>query len=165
MRTPALQLAIILALSGLAAAPARAETAELSSQFRGQGRPMEVGPGRVWWRGIYWGGSFNDAGEGFGHRAAWSCPSVSEVANGTISGTGYCVMTEPDGARVFGSFEGTGQVDGLFAGTQRYTGGTGKYAGIEGGHSFQCEVLSITPRDGSIVELSCIHDVEYTLPD
>lgn len=162
----ATKLAATLALgAGLAAAPdARAETADLSSIFKAQGRPMEVDEGRIYWRGIYWGGSFNNAGAGFGHRALWRCPVVSEIADGALSGKGYCVMTEPDGDKVFGSFDGEGQADGLFEGTQHYTGGTGKYEGITGGHSFQCEVVNMAPRDASLIELSCIQEVEYSLP-
>ena len=159
-------LATTVALgAGLVVAPdARAETADLSSTFKAQGRPMEVGEGRIYWRGIYWGGSFNNEGRGFGHRALWRCPAVSEIANGAVSGKGYCVMTEPDGDQVFGSFDGEGKEGGLFEGMQQFTGGTGKYEGITGGHSFQCEVVSAAPRDASLVELSCIQEVEYTLP-
>lgn len=162
----AFKLARILVLFGSLAPPpgAAAETADLSIHFRAHGRSMEVAPGRLYWSGIYWGGSFNNAGDGFGHKAAWSCPTISEIVDGAVAGQGYCAMTDADGDKVFGRFDGRGRIDGLFEGDQRYSGGTGKYAGIEGGHRFQCETFNITPRDGSIVELSCFYEVAYTLP-
>jgi hypothetical protein len=81
--------------------------------------------------------SFNDDGKGFLDDTAWYCPGVDEIINGIHHFNGYCTLTDIDGDKIYLSYtslpyEGKGPVP-----TEgKYSGGTGKYAGIQGGTPF-----------------------------
>jgi hypothetical protein len=156
MQTPVIIAALTLA-SGVLASGAKADDARLSSGWKFTGDLTEVGPERSYVTGVYWGVSFNDAGQGFAHRMAWNCPVVGEIAGGMLDAKGLCTMVDGDGDKIFATFVGSAPVGGRFTGEQTYTAGTGKYEGIGGGHKFDC--AGITPD-----QLFCSQQVEYKLP-
>jgi hypothetical protein len=137
---------------------AMADSAKLHSGWKTEGTWQEIAEGRSYWSGKYWGFSFNDAGQGFGHNMAWNCPASAEIAAGVFASSGFCTMTDIDGDKIFAKFGGEVPLGEPFKGYQEYTGGTGKFAGITGGHAFGCTGV------GTDAQLSCVQEAEYTLP-
>lgn len=135
----------------------RAESAVVHSGWKTEGDWREVAEGRSYWSGTYWGVSHNLNGEGMGHEMAWDCPASAQIADGMLSSKGFCTMVDPDGDKIFAEFAGDAILGERFKGHQDYTGGTGKYKGIEGGHGFNC--LSIGTN-----QFTCLQEMEYTLP-
>ena len=138
---------------------AMADSAKLRSAWKTEGTWQEIAEGRSYWSGKYWGFSFNDEGQGFGHNMAWNCPASAQIAEGVFQTSGFCTMTDMDGDKVFARFEGEVRLGEPVKGYQEYTGGTGKFAGIKGGHAFDCTFV------GTDAQFGCVQEVEYTLPE
>lgn len=87
---------------------------------------------------------FNDAGKGFLHNAAIECPIANDIRNGVSHSSGYCIVTDGDGDKAFLKWrcEGSPACKGAF----EWTGGTGKYQGLEGDNTFRA--YFITPTTG-----------------
>lgn len=153
---------ILCAAGALAAVglvgPADADTTSLHSGYRKAGTWREVGEGQMVWSGTYWLVSFNEAGGGFGHRMASTCPATVIVVDGTARYAGFCVKTDTDGDQLFSSVQGVSAPDERFVGSEVYDGGTGKYAGISGEVDFSCDAI------GPAGQGYCEHQVTYTLP-
>ena len=111
----------------------------------------------MFWAGTFWITSFNDAGEGFGQEWAWSCPAAGEIVAGAGRFNGFCVMADPAGDKVFGSWDGGFQPGETFIGHVDYEAGTGKFDGITGGHDFFCHPV------GADEQYICRQEVTYTL--
>lgn len=152
--TPALATALVVLLG---CGAAFAESADIHSGWKFVGEVTEVAPDRSLVNGVYWGVSFNDAGEGFAHEMAWNCPATGEIVDGAIALNGLCTMVDPDGDKIFGLWGGEGPVGGRLTGEQTYTAGTGKYEGISGGHVLDCAGITAD-------QLFCRQKVEITLP-
>lgn len=93
--------------------------------------------GRVLFTGQFSGTFFNDAGEGFLHKAAVVCPGSYDFDfnNRVGKAQGFCSITDADGDTA--QIEWKCQGDTVECpGTQRWINGTGKYLGISGDHSF-----------------------------
>ena len=136
---------------------AMADSATLYSGWKSVGEWREVAEGRSYWLGIYWGVSHNVSGEGMGHEMAWNCPAAAQIVDGELDSHGYCTMVDPDGDQIFAQFAGKEALGDPFKRRQDYTGGSGKYEGIEGGHDFDCRAVGVD-------QFACRQDVEYTLP-
>lgn len=155
---------VVVVFFGISCIRAQAEqlsktgTAEMHSAFIGVGTSTEVDDNRVHWVGTYWGHSFNDAGNGFLHDAVWNCPAASDIADGIVSFKGYCTVTDTDGDKVFGEWSGGGPMTGEITGRVDFTGGTGKYSGIQGEWDFKCRAI------GNDNQLSCTQQTSYELP-
>ena len=109
--------------------------------------------------GVYWGTSFNDAGKGFLHKMAWSCPGVTIIYNGSYVLHGSCALPDSDGDKIYGKSEGKGPAEGLdIVGVVTYEGGTGKYLGIQGSHTYKCSGIG---TDG---QAFCRQEASYRLP-
>jgi hypothetical protein len=99
------------------------------------GETIEVAKDHLVWGGAVAGAFRNDAGSGFLHAAAAICTFSGEFKkDGVTHNNGDCVATDRDGDKASFSWRcttcpGTGEL--------RWTGGTGKYAGIVGRGSFQ----------------------------
>ena len=137
---------------------AKSGTASVHSGWFSAGETKKVGEKRAYWVGEFWGVSFNDAGKGFMHQMAWNCPGLSDIIDGMIQTKGNCTLTDLDGDKLYGSWTGKGAVGGEFAGNVDMTGGTGKYAGIQGAWQFRC--WGVGP-DG---QLYCHQQAHYKLP-
>jgi hypothetical protein len=94
---------------------------------------------------------FNDVAGGFLDRTQWAC-AVSVAAHG------YCVGADKDGDRVFTVCRGKDNAPGSIAGTTQYTGGTGKYAGLQGHNTFR------GARIGDTMAFSADWQGEWRLP-
>jgi hypothetical protein len=81
------------------------------------------------WFGEINGTFFNDAGQGFFHRASGVCPGVRDVVKDAVEAHGYCVITDEDGdtASLAWKCKGIETCDG----DSEFLGGTGKYTGLK----------------------------------
>ena len=121
------------------------------------GEAKEVGKNHLVWLGTFYGTSFNDAGSGFVHKVVWICHGASDIMNGVIVHEGFCTTTDADGDQFYGQNKGKGPLGEPFLGEVTFTGGTGKYAGIQGTNSYRCNGM------GPHGQLSCTNEVSYTL--
>ena len=70
----------------------------------------------------------NDEGAGFGHRMTGRCVAFQRLEGTTVvESRGNCVYTDADGDQLFEEFN---REPGEPLSTGRWTGGTGKYAGV-----------------------------------
>lgn len=108
-------------------------------------------------RGNATGVTFNDKGAGPLHLGPANCFEAFFAIDGRGKGKGVCAFGDADGDRIFTDFAGTFGPDGA-NGTNEITGGTGKYAGIQGGGPWKCKVM------GGNGELQCAQRLDYRLP-
>jgi hypothetical protein len=94
----------------------------------------------------------NDAGRGFLHTATGRCIGMGSGNKAAAHNTGYCVYVDADGDQIFSTFDigrsGEGQPG---RGTKEYTGGTGKYVGLNGHAEFT--TFSLKTLDKSAPEV------------
>ena len=125
----------------------------IAGQFKNLGEKHSVSTG------VYWGASFNDTGKGFLHKMVWSCPGATIINGGSYVLHGYCVITDADGDKIYGKSEGKGPAEGLdLVGVVTYEGGTGKYQGIQGSHTYKCSGM------GAEGQAFCRQEASYRLP-
>ena len=160
-----LMFGAVLWFCGLAAPAISAEAVPKSgsvqthSAFYFAGTVTQVGDQHRYVDGSYWGVSFNDAGSGFLHHAAWHCPGLSEIVGGKNLTVGLCTITDGDRGVIYGTWGGGGPDSGVLEGKLVMTGGTGGYKGIKGLVAFKCTEVS---GDGR--QLSCVQFISYKLP-
>jgi hypothetical protein len=133
-------------------------TVHVHSGWAGIGEAKEVGKNHLVWLGTYYGTSFNDAGKGFMNKVAWICHGASDILDGAIVLEGFCTATDADGDQVFGSNRGKGQLGDVFVGAVTFTGGTGKYGGIQGTNAYRCNAM------GQHGQLFCANEMSYKFP-
>jgi hypothetical protein len=75
-----------------------------------------------------------------------------------LSAKGQCTWTDADGDKIFNDWTGAADANGVLAGMNQLTGGTGKFSGIQGKGPFQCKALN---ANGQYV---CTQEFEYRLP-
>ena len=78
----------------------------------------------------------NDTGKGFLHLASTHVLGTIHAVKGVFEETGFMVLTATDGDKVYATYTGSGTLGKQAKGTFTYTGGTGKYTGIQGGGEF-----------------------------
>ena len=126
-----------LVVSILLASPALAAEEKIVGEFGwfGVGTAHQIEEGHFYWVGEFSGTFFNDKGEGsMFHRAGVKCPAYFDAdfrTNKSVAG-GYCVITDTDGDQAYLKWHNKGdpRPTGHGPGTWHYTGGTGKYEGI-----------------------------------
>ena len=101
--------------------------------------------GRVLFTGQFSGTFFNDADEGFMHKAAVLCPGAYDFDfnNKVGKAQGFCMLTDADGdtAQLQWDCQGdTVECSGPFT----WIRGTGKYQGISGTNKFQALIVGIS---------------------
>jgi hypothetical protein len=134
-----LVLAALLVLSPKAEAQmAKRGTYAVHFGWHSAGKVFELEKEHVFWVGEFSGTTFNDEGKGFLHNASLVCPASYDIRPGGIA-QGVCIMTDLQGDKAFSVWKCT--VDqpgpgGKCEGDNRWTGGTGKYAGLKGGNRF-----------------------------
>jgi len=102
------------------------------------GKAYEVDKGHIYWAGEFSGTFFNDKGKGsLFDKAAVKCPAYNDIdtINKKNSYAGYCIITDTDGDQAYLKWQGGGDTK-VGPGTFEYTGGTGKYKGINGSNTF-----------------------------
>ena len=115
---------------------ANAEDWKVQGEFGwfGVGTAHQIEEGHFFWVGEFSGTFFNDKGEGsLFHRAGVKCPAFNDVNYNTNKSKagGYCVISDTDGDQAYLSWRNEGDQVDVGPGTFTYTGGTGKYVGIE----------------------------------
>jgi hypothetical protein len=79
----------------------------------------------------------NDAADGFLDKTEVTCPVVEDIVNGLDTANhGVCIMTDKDGDKAFFVWRGKSTAPGAYAGTFEWTGGTGKYSGLQGNNNW-----------------------------
>jgi hypothetical protein len=125
-------------------APATAQQSAKSGTYTGKygphavGQTYEIGKGHVFFVGMFHGVFYNDVAGGFIDKTEWTCPGVNDIVEGvSASNHGYCIGTDKDGDKVFFVWQGKGTVPGSGEGAFQWTGGSGKYSGIQGQNTFR----------------------------
>jgi len=89
---------------------------------------------------------FNDVTGGFIDKADVVCAGVTDVVDGVVRiGSGYCTVTDKDGDKAFLIYQLKGTGIGTSEGTFQWTGGTGKYTGLQGNNIFRPTRIGNTP--------------------
>jgi hypothetical protein len=78
----------------------------------------------------------SDTEEGFLNNASQHFLGALHAVKGAFEESGFMVSTDPDGDKVFATWNGSGNLGKDAKGTYTYVGGTGKYTGITGGGEF-----------------------------
>jgi len=122
----------VFVLTGVA--QAEEGTVKATAAWEGQGSAFPVGEDQVYMVAVYAGVMFVDDGKGSLDAASIVCPGTIEgnLAKGTKTGDGRCIITDQDGDRVYSRFTCTGDLEGC-RGPFTIVSGTGKFAGITGG--------------------------------
>lgn len=120
-----------LGLGGIALA----EQKEIKAMapWKGEGFAFPIENDRVYMVAVYTSIMFVEDGQGALHAGSLVCPGTVEADLKTMtkSGKGHCIITNPEGERVFAEFSCTGDFEGC-QGPFTITGGTGKFTGITG---------------------------------
>ncbi len=134
---------VFVALAVLAA-PAAAQQPAKSGKYTGKFAAHPVGnveqiyeleKGHVFLLGVLHGVFLNDVADGFIDKTETICPRVLDIVGGHVTlGHGYCIITDKDGDKAFLAWEDNAR--GTGDGTFKWTGGTGKYAGLQGNNTF-----------------------------
>jgi hypothetical protein len=152
------KLISVLFAVALLGAPAEAQQLAKSGNyvakigFSSAGQAYELEKGHAFWVGVFHGVFFNDAGGGFLHNTLVTCPAANDIVNGaSVAVHGYCIMTDKDGDRAFLVYHGKGVPSGSLGGTFEWTGGTGKYAGLQGNNTWHNSLFIGDSGSGSVV--------------
>ena len=119
----------------------------------------ELEKGHVYFLGRSHGVFFNDVADGFLDKTEVTCAIANDIVDGVSTAlNGHCIVTDKDGDKVFAAYEAKGSAPGISTGTFQWTGGTGKFTGIQGNNTFH--VTSI----GKTLSSWIVWDGEYRLP-
>ena len=123
----------VFVLTGVA--QAEEGTVKATAAWEGQGSAFPVGEDQVYMVAVYAGVMFVDDGKGSLDAASIVCPGTIEgnLAKGTKTGEGRCIITDQAGDRVFARFTCSGDLVESCRGPFTIVSGTGKFAGITGG--------------------------------
>lgn len=130
----------------------------INSGWKTVGEVSQVGEGRVFGWGAFYGVTFNQRGNGPLHMGTAVCSYTLDLTGGAGPGRGTCAWTDADGDKIYTDYSGMLAANGVFDGLNQYTGGTGKFNGITGKAPFQCKALSGQGHFG------CSQQFEYRLP-
>jgi hypothetical protein len=121
--------------------------------IRSTGTTHEIEQGHVFFTGTSSGVFFNDVANGFLDKSAVECPEVADIVNGrSIGGHGYCIVTDKDGDKAFGVWQGKSTGPNVDEGDLQWTGGTGKYSGLKGNNTWRYIGIGTTPAGWSVWE-------------
>ena len=106
--------------------------------FENMSQVVQVDNDQWIWGGRYQGLFRSDTGEGFLHRTSVVCTALGQLKKGSmIHNSGDCAATDKDGDKAVWNWKCTACPGQGWAGDFQYTGGTGKYAGLKGGGTYQ----------------------------
>ena len=88
---------------------------------------------------------FNDVADGFLDKTEVTCAIANDVVDGVSAAIhGHCIVTDKDGDKVFSVYQGKGTAPEIIAGENQWTGGTGKFTGIQGNNTFHGTAIGKT---------------------
>ena len=137
----ALSLVLFAAFGGsaLAGELPKQGTHSITWTFSGPYTAIEIGEDQWAWSSTFTIVVWNDAGEGLYHGMSANCVGMgSEEPGAPFTDSGYCSYVDADGDKMFEYWTETEEGKG----TDTLLGGTGKYAGIQGGGTYE---YSYTP--------------------
>jgi hypothetical protein len=133
-------VAVVTVLGATAEAQQLQKSGKYTGKFGNQavGQTYELEKGHVFFVGMFYGVFFNDVADGFLDKTDVTCPGVNDVVGGVAAANhGYCIMTDKDGDKAFLVWQGKGSGPGSNGGTFQWTGGTGKFLGIQGNNTWR----------------------------
>jgi hypothetical protein len=96
---------------------------------------------------------FNDVADGFLEKTEVTCAIANDVVDGVSAAIhGRCIVTDKDGDKVFSVYQGKGTAPGIIAGENQWTGGTGKFSGIQGNNTFRVTAIGKNPASWIVWE-------------
>jgi hypothetical protein len=103
---------------------------------------------------------------GFADHMTWHCWGFGDYANGTGADQGYCVGTDISGDQVIDFFSDDKHplVAKSYTGTDKWSGGSGKYANISGGGRYNCDSADFKAAAEGTGYIQCTVDWNYKLP-
>jgi len=154
---------IIIALFGAAA---EAQQLAKSGKYTGKYATHRVGAqtyelekGHVFLLGSNHGVFLNDVADSFLDKTEVNCPFAVDIVDGVSTGAhGYCIMTDKDDDKAFLVWQGKGIAPGSNAGTFQWTGGTGKFSGLQGNNTWHGSFI------GKTTASSVVWEGEWRLP-
>ena len=112
----------------------------------------ELEEGHVVTQDVYSGTFFNGEGNGFLHETSWVCPGVTDTRQGKGTAQGHGIVTDYDNDKAYFAWKGTIDPEDGFNGDYRWTGGTGKYAGITGDNTFRATTIGETVQGRGLMK-------------
>ena len=151
-----LTTALAIGSPAIAADLPQSGTIKIHSGWKGGGEVVQVETNHVFGTAQFYGVTFNDAGSGPLHNGAVFCAYELELRNGAGPFGGPCAWSDSDGDKIFTDYTGKIAASGA-SGAHQITGGTGKFAGIQGKGSFECTTLN------DKAQYACTQQFEYSL--
>jgi hypothetical protein len=102
------------------------------------GKVFQLEKGHIYWVGEFSGTFANDKGKGSPlDHTGWKCPGSNDLDLNNKKGkaAGYCIVSDPSGDLAYAAWQCLGDTE-TCNGTFEYTGGTGKYQGINASNTF-----------------------------
>src|SRR3989454_11854851 len=130
----------------------------IHSGWKAISQATQVADNHIILNASFWGVTYNDTGAGPLHMGAVSCSGAADLVSGAGPAKGYCAWGDADGDKIFTDYSGTVPKPGEVSGMNRITGGTGKFAGVQGTAPFQCQDLNTSGQ------FTCKQQFEYRLP-
>jgi hypothetical protein len=143
---PGYKLISALFAVALLAAPATAQQSAKSGTYKGKfaahavpsvAQTYELDKDHAFFLGQAHGVFLNDVADGFIDKTEVNCPLVQDIVGGlATTAHGYCTITDKDGDKAFLVWEAKDTAPGTGGGPFKWTGGTGKYSGLQGNNTF-----------------------------
>jgi hypothetical protein len=147
-------VAVVLTTPTLAAEQmAKSGSFKTPSAFKGIEQAQQTG-GRTLSHGVVYGIVTDDNPL---HIKTANCPYISEVSGDTVSLVGKCAWTDGEDD-IFTEWHTTFPASlGVADGAQTFTGGSGKFSGIQGSNPFHCQLAG---KEGQFI---CTQSWTYEL--
>lgn len=128
------------------------------SGYRGNGELVQLADNRMYWAGVFFGVMYNDMGAGLFHEGTSQCVGTVDIDGNVSNSKGFCTFTDADGSQIFGEWGGASPA-GKIVGSGKFTGGTGRLAGVTGKWDYQCHVVNL-----KFGQWTCNQQYDYRLP-
>ena len=153
---------ILVVVVSLLGATAEAQQLPKSGKYTGKyashlvpevSQTYELEKGHVYVLGRSHGVFFNDVADGFLDKTEVTCAIANDLVDGVSTAlNGHCIVTDKDGDKVFTVYEGKGSAPGIIAGDFQWTGGTGKFTGIQGTNTYHVTQIGKNPASWIVWE-------------
>jgi len=153
----------IIALFGAATeAQQLAKSGKYTGKYAAHGvgaQTYELEKGHVFLLGSNQGVFLNDVADSFLDKTEVTCAIAADLVDGvSTGGHGYCIIADKDGDKAFLAFQGKGTAPESDAGTFQWSGGTGKFVGIQGNNTWHRTGI------GKTTASSIVWEGEWRLP-
>jgi hypothetical protein len=147
-----------VAMPAMAADLPQSGSFKIHSAFKASDQLVQLGEKQPFYGSANaWGVTYNDAGSGPLHMGTALCAYSYDGMNDSSTNGGRCAWGDADGDKIFSEFTGKGTATGA-GGMITLTGGSGKFAGIQGNAQWQCKTLNASQG-----LLACTQQFEYQL--